>query len=339
MNKKKIRMKDIAEKLGISVNAVSLALNNKVGVSDETRMKVLSLADSLGYFEQVKSPDKKKRLNSICVMLEEKIFRDTRFYPKVILGIENEAKKNNFDTFIHFISRDKFDVPLSIERGKSEGILVLGYISDEYLRLLKSYKIPIVLVDYASLSVVTGAVLTQNYTGAYMATEYLIRSGHKSIGFVGDTKAAMSFNERWMGYAAALKQNNIPLEDEFCITENVERPVIQNDFQAFADILKNLDKFPTAWFCANDSTAFVFISALKSFGKKIPEDISVIGFDDIDMCNMTEPKLTTMHVETEEMGATAVRELLFKINNENYIQRHVRLPVRLVERDSVRQMI
>lgn len=336
MNKKKIRLKDIADKLGISVNAVSLALNNKVGVSDETRMKVLTVADTLGYLDQFKDSDKKKHLNSICVMLEEKVFKDTRFYPKVILGIENEAKRNNNDTIINFIRRDKYDIPLSIERGKAEGILVLGYISDENLKLLKSYKKPIVLVDYASLSVVTGAVMTQNYTGAYMATEYLIRCGHRNIGFIGDIKAAMSFYERWLGYNDALKQYNITLENVFCITENVEENVIQNNFQAFTEILKALDRFPTAWFCANDTTAFVFMNALKFLGIKVPDDVSIIGFDDIDICSMTEPRLTTMHVEMEEMGATAVREILLKVNNAYYIQRHIRLPVRLVERESVK---
>lgn len=336
MNRKKVRMKDIADKLGISVNAVSLALNNKVGVSDETRMKVLTAADAMGYLDQIKNPDKRKHLNSICVMLEEKVFKDTRFYPKVILGIEKEAKKNKYETTIHFINRDKYDIPLSIERGKAEGILVLGYISDEYLKLLKSYRIPIVLVDHASLSVITGAVMTQNYFGAYTAAEYLVHNGHRSIGFIGDIKIARSFYERWMGFNDALKTRNIPIQNEFCFTENVEENVLKNNFQAFVDALNSLKRFPTAWFCANDSTAFVLINALKVLGKRIPDDISVMGFDDIDICSMTEPRLTTMHVETEEMGATAVRELLFKVNNADYIQRHVRLPVRLVERDSVR---
>jgi len=331
-------MKDIADKLGISVNAVSLALKNKVGVSDETRMKVLTVADSLGYLDQMKGSEKKKHLSSICVMLEEKVFKDTRFYPKVILGIENEAKKNKFDTIINFINRDKYDIPLSIERGKAEGILVLGHISDDFLKLLKSYKIPIVLIDYASSSVVTGAVMTQNYDGAYMAVEYLIQCGHKSIGFLGDINIARSFYERWLGFLDALKNNNIPCEMEYCFTENIERIVLENDFQALTDRLKNIKRYPAAWFCANDSTAFVLINALKALGKKVPEDVSVIGFDDIDICSMTEPRLTTMRIEKVEMGATAVRELLSKVQNPDYIQRHIRLPVRLVERDSVRIM-
>lgn len=135
---------------------------------------------------------------------------------------------------------------------------------------------------------------------------------------------------------AALKDNNIPYEGEFCFTENIEDNVLKSNFQEFADKIKKLNRLPSAWFCANDTTAFILLNALKYLGIKVPDDISVIGFDDIDVCSMTEPKLTTMHVEKVEMGATAVRELLSKIYSADYIQRHIRLPVRLVERDSVK---
>ncbi|NLU52915.1 MAG: LacI family transcriptional regulator [Clostridiaceae bacterium] len=333
---KKIRLKDIADKLGISVNAVSLALNNKVGVSDETRLKVLRVADTLGYLDQCKASGRKHHYNNICVMLEEKVFKDTRFYPKVILGIENEAKINNYDTIINFISKERYDIPLSIERGKVDGIIVIGHIDDEYLKMLKSFKIPIILVDYASMSVNTGAVLTQNIPGAFKATEYLIKNGHRDIGFFGEIDAAMSFYERWLGFNMALKHYNIHVLTELCITENVEENALQNNYMAIADMLKDKEKYPTAWFCANDSAAAVLINALKYLGKKVPDDISVIGFDDIDICAMTEPQLTTMHINMVEMGTAAVKELLQSIQNPNYMQRHIRLPVRLEERDSVK---
>lgn len=336
--KKKTRLKDIADKLGISVNAVSLALNNKVGVSDETRLKVLRTADTMGYLDQQKSSGRKLHYNNICVMLEEKVFKDTRFYPKVILGIENEAKLNNYDTIINFIGKNNYDIPLSIERRKVDGIIVIGHVDDGYLELLKSFKIPIILVDYASMSVNTGAVLTQNIPGSFKGTEYLIKNGHRDIGFFGEIEAAMSFYERWLGFNMALKQYDIPVSGEFCITENVEENALQNNYMAIADILKDIKSFPTAWVCANDSAAALLINALKYMGKKIPDDISVIGFDDIDICAMIDPQLTTMHIDMVEMGTAAVKELLKSIKNPNYMQRHIRLPVRLQERDSVKSI-
>lgn len=336
--KKKTRLKDIADKLGISINAVSLALNNKVGVSDETRLKVLRVADDMGYLDQCKAAGREHHYNNICVMLEERVFKDTRFYPKVILGIENEAKLNNYDTLLNFISKDKYNVPMSVERGKVDGIVVLGNIDDEYLELLKSFKIPLILVDYASMSVNTGAILTQNIPGAFKGTEYLIKNGHRHIGFFGDIDAAMSFYERWLGFNMALKHYNIPDSGEFCITSNVEENALQNNYMTIVDMLKNMESYPTAWFCANDSAAAVLINALKYLGKKIPDDISVMGFDDIDVCSMTEPQLTTMHIDKEEMGTSAVKELLQSIKNPNYLPRHIRLPVRLKERDSVKHI-
>jgi len=336
--KKKPRLKDIADKLGISVNAVSLALNNKVGVSDETRLQVLRVADDLGYLDQCKAAGKRPHYNNICVLLEEKVFKDTRFYPKVILGIENEAKANHYDTLLNFISKDRYDVPQCIERGKVDGIIVLGHIDDEYLNLLKAFKIPLILVDYASMSVNTDAVLTQNIPGAFKGTEYLIKNGHRHIGFFGEIDAAMSFNERWLGFNMALNHYHIPVSSEYCITRNVEENALKNNYLAIVDMLKDMKSFPTAWFCANDSAAAVLINALKNLGKKVPDDISVMGFDDIDICAMTEPQLTTMHISKEVMGITAVKELLDNIKAPNTMQRHIRLPVRLKERDSVRRI-
>ena len=178
-------------------------------------MKVLKIADEIGYFDQKQSLNNRKHYNNICVMLEERIFKDTRFYPRVILGIEKEAKKNNLDTILNFINEDNFIVPTSIERGKSDGILVLGPISDGNLNRLKSFMVPVVLVDYVSFSVNTCAVLTQNIQGAYMATKYLIENGHCEIGFFGEKDMSLSFNERWIGFNKAMKQFGMPVEPTY----------------------------------------------------------------------------------------------------------------------------
>jgi DNA-binding LacI/PurR family transcriptional regulator len=334
--RKKIRLKDIADRLGISINAVSLALNNKVGVSDETRLKVLRTANDLGYLDQIKNQNKKNLYNNICVLLGEKIFQDTRFYPKVILGIENEAKKNKFDTIINFIGKDSFNVPSSIEKGKVDGILVLGYIDDQYLSLLKSFRIPLILVDYASLSVNTGAVLTQNTPGTFMATKYLIENGHREIGFFGDKDATMSFNERWHGFRMALKHSNIQFKKEYCLTNSIDENAINNNYLPIVERLNKMELFPTAWVCANDTAASLLISALRHMGKNVPGDVSVIGFDDIDLCRLLNPALTTIRVDMEKMGSFAVKELIESIENPVEVYRHIRISVKLIERDSVK---
>jgi LacI family transcriptional regulator len=335
---KKIRMKDIADKLGISINAVSLALSNKVGVSDETRMKVLKAADGLGYLDQYPSLSSKRHFNNICVMLEERIFKDTRFYPRVILGIENEAKKNNYDTLVSFINRDDFQVPSCIEKGKADGIIILGHIPDDSLNMLKSYRMPLVLVDYASYSVNSGAVLTQNIPGAYLATKYLIENGHREIGFFGEKDMTLSFNERWIGFNEAMNHYGIPVKPEYNFTKNIDENALKNNYMDIVELIKDIERFPTAWFCANDGAAVVLINALRHLGRNVPEDISVVGFDDIDLCKMVTPQLTTMRVEMKLMGILAFRELLWYMGNMQEPRRHIRMAVNLVERETVRKI-
>lgn len=335
---KKARLKDIAERLDISINAVSLALNNKAGIGDETRMRIIKVADELGYFEQYRNMNRKKLYNNFCVMLEERVFKDTRFYPKVIVGIEKEARKNNFDTMLSIIDEEKFRVPQSIEQGKAAGVLVIGPIDDGNLSMLKSFAAPIVLVDYASYAVNTCAVLTQNIPGAFQATKHLIENGHKKIGFFGEKSMSMSFYERYEGFKLAMGRHGLPVVPEYCYFNNIEENSLINNYMGIVELLKDKKEFPTAWFCANDSAAAVLISALDYLGKKVPDDISVVGFDDVDLSRAISPQLTTIRVDMPAMGALAVQELLRRVDGAAEACRQIRMAVNLISRESVRKI-
>lgn len=335
---KKVTMKDIAEKLNMSINAVSLALNNKSGVSESTRQQVLKTADELEYLEKNSAFVKRNQLNNICVMIEEKNFRDTRFYSRVILGIEDEAKKYHYDVIVNFIDNDHYVLPQSIEQGKAAGIIIVGSVRDEFLIKAASCGIPMILADHASFAFDTDAILTQNTPGTYAATKYLIENGHKEIGFFGEKYLTLSFNERWIGFCEAMRRNGLPVMDEFCFTDSIDEYAARNDYQPVARILKDVRKFPTAWVCANDCSAIILISALNSLGFSVPGDISVIGFDDIDLCKVITPNLTTIRVEKELMGVNAVRSLLFRMENRHEPNRHNRMTTKLIERDSVKRL-
>ena len=336
--KKKVRMKDIAEKLNISINAVSLALNNKSGVSDETRQKVLETAKSLEYNEGYYSFMKSNQFDNICIMTEEANFRDVKFYSNVILGIENEAKKNHYDLIINFIDRDKYSIPPSIEQRKVSGIIIVGYVDDDYLKKVLSFDIPVILVDHASMLINTDAVLTQNVQGSFMETKYLIDKGHRDIGFFGDIDSSLSFTERWYGYNKAMKKYNIPVKDKFCFTDSIEKYAIKNDYKIVREMLDKRGEFPTAWVCANDSAAVTLINALELIGKKVPDDISVIGFDDIELCKIINPNLSTIRVNKDLMGVAAVRNLMARMLDKNQPFYHTRLEVSLIERKSVKEL-
>lgn len=338
IRRKKVTMKDIAEKLNLSINAVSLALNNKGGISEETRKIILKTANELGYFDENPTLIAKNHFKNICLLIEERNFRDTSFYTKVIVGIENEAKRNNYDILVNFMNPDQFQIPVSVQTKKVSGVLVVGTIKDEHLIKLLEFGIPTVLVDHASFTVSTDAVLTQNMVGTYRAVQYLIKKGHKQIGFFGEIDFSLSFKERWLGFNEAMRSAELKVDLDYCITEGIEQYILEKNYRQVANIISKLNKFPTAWVCSNDNAAITLYNALNILDIKIFSDVSIIGFDDIDIANIVTPALTTIHVDKELMGVKAVQRLLWRIKNLSAPFDHLRMDVKLIERESVRDL-
>ncbi|MCG0275366.1 MAG: LacI family DNA-binding transcriptional regulator [Thermosediminibacteraceae bacterium] len=341
--RKRVTMRDIAKKLNISINSVSIALNGKEGVSDELRSTIIKTAQEMGYFETNSRILSGFRYKSVSLLIEERHFRDEHFYSRVTVGIEQQARKNGYDVIINFIHEGQIQVPASIVDKRVAGILVVGPVNDLLLKTLCESGLPVVLVDHASFSINTDAVLTQNMQGTYMATLYLIGKGHRKIGFFGDVSYSLSVKERWLGYrealiAAKLEDRHIIKENAYSITGPVEKLVIEDNFEKVANLVSELKEMPTAWVCSNDRAAITLCKALKNLDIRVPEDVSVIGFDDIGMASIFVPHLTTVKVEKELMGKKAFERLLEKIEQKDDTTYHIRLPVSFVERDSVREI-
>lgn len=336
--RKRITMRDIAEKLNLSVNAVSLALNNKEGISEETRRIILKTAAELGYFDENPSFTPKSPFKSICLLIEERNFRDTSFYTKVILGIENEAKRYDYDIVVSFINPNNFEIPVNVKGKRVAGILIVGTIKDEHLMEILEYGIPTVLVDHASFTVNTDAILTQNMVGTYRAVQYLIKKGHKQIGFFGEIDFSLSFKERWLGFNEGMRRAGLKVDYEYCILEEVEQHILSKNYEKVTEIIAELKKLPTAWVCSNDNAAIVLYNALNALNIKVPDDISIIGFDDIDLCNIIRPRLTTIRVNKELMGVQAVDRLLQIIQQPENYHKHICMEVSLIERESVKEI-
>ena len=338
IRRKKVTMKDIAEKLNLSINAVSLALNNKGGISEETRKIILKTANELGYFDENPNFTPKSHFKSICLLIEERNFRDTSFYTKVILGIENQAKRYDYDIVVSFINPGNFEVPVNVKGKRVSGVLIVGTIKDEHLMEILEYGVPTVLVDHASFTVSTDAILTQNMVGAYRAVQYLVKKGHKQIGFFGEIDFSLSFKERWLGFNEGMRSAGLKVDQEYCILEKVERYVLARNYERVMEIISGLKRLPTAWVCSNDNAAITLCNALSALGIKVPDDISIIGFDDIDLCNIMRPRLTTIRVNKELMGAQAVDRLLQLIQQPEIHRKHISMEVSLIERESVREI-
>lgn len=338
---KKVTMKDIANKLELSINAISLALNDKVGLSEETRSLILKTAQEMGYLDQTRKYEKTFSSKNLCILIKRIYFRDMHFYSKVLLGIEEEAKKNSYDVIISVLDND--EIPNCIEKRRVSGIIVVGKIDTDYLKRVKQYQIPVILVDTTSQIEATDSVMTNNRLGAYQAVRYLIDKGFKKIGFFGDLDYTVSVRERYWGYQEGLKHlqgiqgysMTFQYSEKYSVLSDIEQHVIDKDVDQIIERVKSVKIMPEVFFCSNDNAAIQLCNALKMLGYNIPSDISVMGFDDLDLCTMVMPKITTVCVNKELMGKRAIQLYMWRLLNQDDPAQKIMISTEIKERDSV----
>ena len=335
----KVTMKDIATRLGISINAVSIALNDKSGVSDEMRLLILRTADQMGYINQKRQYLSALSKSNICVLMQSYYADTGHFYSIVLRSISEQAKDLGYFSILNYFEDDAFEIPECVLERKVSGVLVVGKISDQNLIKLKSMGIPVVLVDFTSLCDPTDCVLTHNKQGGYMMTNHIIEKGYRHIGFFGDLDYSFSFYDRFLGFKQALIKNHITDDidgyiEQYSFLKGIEKNILSNDISQIIQILKT-KPLPEVLFCANDSNAFLVISALSQMGLKVPDNIAVVGFDDTPLCMKSMSQITTVQVQKELMGKIAVENLIDCIHrNTDYPVTRL-LSVKIIERDSL----
>ena len=341
MKRKRVTMKDIAEKLGLSVNAVSLALNDRAGVGEETRRLILDTAEQMGYLDSSPEYIQTYSNKNICIMLKHRFFRDFRFYGRILLGIEEEAKKSGYDVFMNSFERE--EIPACVESWKVSGIIVVGKVEDAFLSRLKGYGIPVLLVDHRSLEEPTDSVTSDSRQGAYQMTACLLNRGIERIGYFGDIAYTPSTLDRFLGFLEAMQQHrglgsfkeSMAYVERFSVLSNVEDFVIHQDAQGLYEAFESIPEKPDVLLCSNDELAVFFMRTLQGKGIHIPSDLGIVGFDDIELSSMVSPALTTVHVQKKMMGKRAMQRLLQRISHPGEEIEHIILGVRIVERDSV----
>lgn len=338
----KVTMKDIANRLGISINAVSIALNDKAGVSDEMRLEILRTADEIGYINQKRKYLSVFSKSNICVLMQSYYADTGHFYSIILRSIIEQAKTLGYFGILNYFEDENLIIPECIVQRKVAGIIIIGKISDRNLTTLKKIGIPVVLVDFTSLCTPCDCVLTHNRQGGYMMTNFIIQKGYKKIGFFGDLDYSFSFQDRFIGYREALIKSGLTdftnvdnYVETYSFTKDIEKYIISNDIQSIIEILKEKE-LPEVLICANDSNAFAVILALTQMRLKVPDDIGVVGFDDTPLCEKSIPKMTTVKVQKELMGQVAVANLIDRINRKDEVPMTRLLNVKIVERDSLK---
>jgi DNA-binding LacI/PurR family transcriptional regulator len=337
---KRVTMKEIADTLDLSVNAVSLALNDLPGVSEETKRRILKTANDMGYLDQASRFNKVYAKSCICILIKKQYYT-SNFYSRVIYGVEKEAKKNGYNVILQFFS-DKDEVPDFIKKRKVCGAVILGAIEEEYLKRIYNEGVPIVLADHSSYSLPIDCILTDNRIGAYESVANLISQGYRKIGFFGEFSYSLSNKERFWGYVEAMQkiepdfQKLFQLVSRYSILGEIENYVINRDTEAIARIIEKQEYFPEVYQCSNDRSAILLSNALKLLKIKIPEDIGLVGFDDGEMASAIYPKLTTVHVANVRMGIKAFERLIWKLQNPKSPPEKILMAVELVIRDSIK---
>ena len=332
---KSVTMQDIANHIGISKNAVSLALSGKTGVSEAMRARVVAAAREMGY-----QSDEKKRYDKACVaaIVPEYLRGDGSFYSDIFWSIEHEVRRIGAMTLTIGLSKEHenaLTAPALPANVHLIGYLPIGVIQPAYLDMLKAMGDPIVTVDIRSANPLISSVCSDNLGGAQQAVEYLIGRGHRRIGFIGPVFSAYSVYERWCGYCGALLNHDIPYDESLCVLGRRNGFELLDTEEAQQKYFSNLRAMPSAWFCAGDMIALTLIKLIRRHGLRVPEDVSVIGFDDLKISALVSPPLTTMRVDRKLMGREAVRLLLNQYQDRGAPVRHLALPCTLTERESV----
>jgi DNA-binding LacI/PurR family transcriptional regulator len=311
VRKPRIAMKDIAAELGISKNAVSLALGNKPGVSQELRERVFEVAARVGYHGHADTRMVGSR--KLLIISPEVYVEDRFFYSDIYLGIQKQAQVTGHFTMLSGLTQKMFQeniLPDVITDYEFDGILTVGVIPHDYLQLIFERNIPTVTVDNYYDDLPVNTVVTANEEGAYTVTKHLIELGHRDIGFIAPIENSASFFERWQGYVKAMVYSKLPVGDEFSIKESWSLSSLGKNPEDVRKAIAALPRLPSAFVCGNDEIAISVMNVLREMGNSVPGDISVTGFDDIDAARFYVPALTTYQVPRVQLGQEAVRFLL-----------------------------
>lgn len=334
-------MREIATMLGISINAVSLALNDKKGVSDIMRLKILETANTLGYLDRNARFSRTFDRHYVCVMMQD-MYSKTGFYSEILHSVVQEARNWGWDILLQHFNDENMLIPDCILMRHVSGIIIMGKISTPNVEKLLALGTRIVMVDHSPMLSNINCVLTDNKAGGYIATRHLIRRGFKKIGFFGDLSYTLSVKDRYYGFLEALVREGIICIDEqeeytrkYSIIGKIEPYILAHDTAALEKFLSRQKTLPEAFFCSNDAAALILMQILKKKNLQVPRDISVIGFDNGRLAENSDPKLTSVNVNRELMGCKAVRKFLDLIEDRDRVVEHTVLGVELVERDSV----
>lgn len=307
-------MKDIAKKAKVSVITVSRALNNRPDINRDTKNRILKIARDLNYTaDQLARGLVTRKTKTIGVLVPDNV---DAFYAAVVQGIGDECRERGYGIFL-WNTLDSADKELEYLRQarekRTDGILLYPVQADfRYLDELKRGPAPFVFLNRHTDDPAFDHVMNDNVYGAYLATHHLIQKGHKKVLYVCAKPNASTGQERIAGCRMAIKEAGLPpdsLDLLFC-EENIE-----SSYRLVKELVARANP-PSAIFMWDDRLAVSAIKAIREAGLRIPNDVAVVGYDDIEIAGYLYPPLTTVRQPSHQIGETAARILLNKLESE-----------------------
>lgn len=313
----KVRLADIAKKVGVSTVTVHNALAGNKGVSEELREKIQSMADEMGY--QILSERKQEAREAAgeanytigVLVAENYLAQYETFYWKMYQEIAVAATEKRCFAAVEILKKEDeintLNLPTCVEGNKVDGLIILGKINEEYIiKLTKTAKIPVVFLDYYDKDFAKDAVVTDSFYGTYLLTEFMFEQGIEELGFVGSIYSTSSIMDRYCGFLKAMMSHKKEIKPQWLIEDRDELG------QMGFELPKRL---PKGFVCNCDLAAYMLIDKLNERGYKVPEDISVVGFDNYLYPGLADREITTYEVNTKAMTKVALEKVLKQIKN------------------------
>ncbi|MDC7286668.1 substrate-binding domain-containing protein [Blautia schinkii] len=332
----KVSIRDLSRMTGFSPATISNALNHKKGVNRETAEEIFRVARETGYL----SANAVTKIKLLIFKKNGLIIEDTPFFQSLIDGFEEECHRLGYEMVVSRADQRDADYLNQVKSLLSEqgaAVVVLATeMMDGDLEPYRNAPCPLVILDHWSEAMEFNAVLINNADAARMMTEHLLDYGHTEVGYLRGSFRIKGFRSRFVGFQTALKKKKLPYREEYTITLGTS---LNGAYQDMLDYLHKKPKLPTAFFADNDMIALGAMKALQEMGYRVPEDVSIAGFDDLPFSEISSPALTTLRVPNKEMGRMAVRrlaELIEGIGSDAVTKTQV-CP-RIVYRNTVRKL-
>ena len=333
-----ITAKELAKNLKLSEAAVSMALNGKPGVSTATRQRVINAAKDAGYdFSKlrenlIESKTEKGTFSFIIYRKHGAVIADTPFFNELTEGVEQSCRQACYRLNIHYLYGDENIARQLRELPYCNGIILLATeMRYEDFRPFDALSIPLVVLDTYFEGLAYDCVLINNFQGAYQAANYIIRKTKKQPGYLRSSYPIGNFSERADGFYKAIRDNGMSASRSrvFSLT-----PSLEGACEDVLELLRAGEEPSPCYFADNDLIAAGAIKAFKEQGYRIPEDISIIGFDNMPLCSYIEPALTTVNVPKQYMAQMAVNRLIQNITCKKHFPVKIEIGTSIVRRKS-----